>query len=202
MPATRAGPRISHLSADHRCCHLKVPSDNLADLQCSKFIIYAHIPAMRHRAEELGLLTLLLDDVPALAYCPGRGCYSISKTEVCTRPDSQRYTYNRLSLCPKHSWLKQVHHFIIEQSVEENVRRLNQERAAQLPQGAATSTVVPRSEAQTLSLRSAAVADTCSQDLFLGHLQMLCMHLNNVTSMTLAQLLAYVDTSFCGVRHD
>ena len=47
----------------------------------------------------------------------------------------------------------QVHHFIIEQSVEENVRRLNQERAAQLPQGAATSTVVPRSEVQTLSLR-------------------------------------------------
>ena len=86
-----------------------------------------------------------------------------------------------LSLFQEWPGLEQVHHFIIEQSVEENVRRLNQERAAQLPQGAATSTVVPRSEAQTLSLRSAAVAaiapDTCSQCMVLGHRRLLCMHL-------------------------
>ena len=202
MPATRAGPGFSHLTADHRCCHLKVHSDNRANLLCSKFILCTHIPSMRHRAEELSLHTIPLYDVPALTHCPVRGFCGNSKTEVCTIPDSQRFTYNRCSLCPKRPWLKQVHHFIIEQSVEENVRRLNQERAAQLPQGAATSTVVPRSEAQTLSLRSAAVADSGSQDLFLGHRQMLCMHLNNVTSMTLAQLFACVDTSFCGVRHD
>ena len=53
--------------------------------------------------------------------------------------------------------LVQVHHFIIDQSVEENVRRLNQERAAQLPQGADTSSAVPRTEIQSLSLRCALV---------------------------------------------
>ena len=48
----------------------------------------------------------------------------------------------------------QVHHMVVENSVEENVRRLNEERAAQLPGSSEAAARLPaRAENQGLSLR-------------------------------------------------